>query len=261
MELRSLLQKTERVIRPEWAEEWDNTGLAVGDPSAEVTKIAVALDVTEKTVRDAIGCGCELLFTHHPVIFRPLGSLTFERPAPRAIRLAVKNDLALYSAHTNWDSSPEGVNVTLAKLLGLRDLEPIAEPPAPNGAYGLGAVGELGRKLRADELIGLLKSSWNLTRCEIFADGSEFVRRVAVGGGSCGSMWPAALEKGADIFVTADLSYHDRGDASASGLIMAAADHGEMERASLPALASILKRETGLPVEELGFETPPRIYV
>jgi dinuclear metal center YbgI/SA1388 family protein len=260
MKLGPLLEKIERALPLSWAEDWDNPGLAAGDLESKVSRVAVALDVTERTVNDAADNGCELLITHHPIIFKPLGSLRYDRPAPAAIRAAIKRDVALYSAHTNWDSSPHGTNVVLARLLGLEHTLPLAAPAAENGAYGMGVIGELGAAVPLEDFIAGVKMKWRLSRCEAFGGADRKVKRVAVGGGSCGSMWPIAAAKGADVFVTADLSYHDRQDAFYSGLAMAVADHGEMEKATMPALAALVKRESGLPVFEAPFEIPPRIF-
>lgn len=252
MRLGDLVSAIEGRIPLEWAEEWDNPGLAVGDPENSVLRVALALDVTEDTVRRAIAADCQLLFSHHPVIFRAMKNLIFKTPGPKAIGLAVKGDLALYSAHTNWDYSGEGVNFCLAGALGLTEIKPLSAPPAGGGAWGLGAVGNLRHGAPLFDCMKLVKERWRLSGCSAFGDESKPVERVAVGGGSCGEFWPEALAAGAGLFITADISYHQRNDLLAMGLSLIAADHGEMERVSLPALKTLIEEETGLETLILG---------
>ncbi len=162
---------------------------------------------------------------------------------------AIKNGLSLYAAHTNWDSSPEGVNFTLAELLGLDEIEPLVPPADRSSSWGMGAVGELMMPMPLDTVMKLIKERWCLSSCTGYGSRSAMIRKIALGGGSCGDMWPKAAEKGASLFVTADMSYHNRQDALNCGLKLLDVDHGEMERASLPRLKSIIEKETGLIVE------------
>lgn len=259
MKLSDVVNRIERRVPLSWAEEWDNPGLCVGDPSSDISRAALALDVTEDTVGQAAALGCRLLVTHHPIIFKGLKSIVLDRPAPKAIALALQSGVALYAAHTNWDSSPEGVNFRLAEALGLDALEPLVTPARANGAWGLGAVGSFMMPVSMKDCLKLLKERWRLSWCAGFGDGRRMVMKVALGGGSCGEMWTDALAKGADVFITADMPYHHMQDALNMGLNIISAEHGEMERASLPALKAIIEQETKLPVELLREAQLPRV--
>ncbi len=258
MKLRDVICLIEKRIPLRWAEDWDNPGLQVGDPGSEISKIGIALDVSEETVSKASERGCSLLVSHHPIIFRPLRNIIPDRPAARAVVSAIKNGVALYAAHTNWDSSPEGVNFTLAELLGLDDIAPLKDP-SDGTSWGMGAVGELMVPLPLETVTGLIRERWSLSCCRAYRTGPAMIKRIALGGGSCGDMWPFAADKGASLFVTADISYHDRQDALNFGLGLVEVDHGEMERASLPKLRSIIEKETGLTVELIS-ETERESY-
>jgi dinuclear metal center YbgI/SA1388 family protein len=107
------------------AEEWDNAGLQVGDPAAMAGKIMVALDAGRSAVEAAVAARCQLLLTHHPLIFRPLKKISVADPVGRLIHLASRNDLAIISLHTNYDIAAEGVNDLLAELLGVSRCEPL----------------------------------------------------------------------------------------------------------------------------------------
>jgi dinuclear metal center YbgI/SA1388 family protein len=104
-------------------ESYDNSGLQVGNPDAEITGILVALDVTEKVVEEAAGLGFNLVVSHHPVIFGGLKSLTGSSMAERVVELAIRHGVALYSAHTNLDAVAGGVNAMMAGRLGLSGIQ------------------------------------------------------------------------------------------------------------------------------------------
>ena len=104
------------------------------------------------------------------------------------------------------------------------------------GGVSMSALGEL------------LRERWNLSALSLHGNLKTCVRRVALGGGACMDFWPEALALGVQCFITADVSYHPREEAQEAGLSVAACDHGEMERVSLPALAALVAEQTGLPV-------------
>lgn len=107
------------------AEDWDNVGLQVGDPAAPAGKIMVALDPGRDALEAAAACGCRLLLTHHPFIFKPLKKISLAEPAGALIALAIKNDLAVVSLHTNLDIATGGVNDMLADSLGVASCVPL----------------------------------------------------------------------------------------------------------------------------------------
>jgi len=109
------------------AEEWDATGLQIGDPAARITRIMTALDPGPPAVEAAIANRCQLLVTHHPFIFKPLSRLSAADPVSARIFRAIRNDLAVVSLHTNFDSAEGGLNDLLAERLGVRSCEPLRE--------------------------------------------------------------------------------------------------------------------------------------
>lgn len=254
MVLKEIVQKLEAALPLSWAESWDNSGLLVGDLNSEVSSASLVTDISEAAITHAAELDCTLLMAHHPIIFKSLKSILSDTPVGRTVTLALKSGMALYAAHTNWDSSPEGVNVVLARLLSLKNAVPLTPAPAGSGAFGIGVVGYLDEPLHIEDFLDLIKKSWGLSHCFGYGDAGRMLYKVALGGGSCGDMWPLALAAGADIFATSDITYHQRLDALNSGLSLAVTDHGETERASLPALKSLIERETSLPVSILPEE-------
>lgn len=114
-----------KIAPPRLAEEWDNPGLQVGNPTAPVERILVALDPTPAAIRTAIESSCQLLLTHHPLIFKPLKRISAGDPTGSLVFQAIRNDLAVFSLHTNYDIAAGGLNDVLAALLGLAETRPL----------------------------------------------------------------------------------------------------------------------------------------
>jgi len=114
-----------KIAPPALAEDWDNVGLQVGDPADEIERIMVALDPCPEAVDAAIKSSCQLLLTHHPLIFKPLKRITTSDETGRLIHQAIANRLAIISLHTNYDVTQNGVNDLLAKALGVISSRPL----------------------------------------------------------------------------------------------------------------------------------------
>jgi dinuclear metal center YbgI/SA1388 family protein len=235
MKVRDILAGIDSFAPFRSAKEWDNVGLMIGDPLWEINRLAVSLDPLPEVLEEALRQGCQGLLTHHPLFFKPLRFIDLSSPAGRMIDMAVKVKIAVMSAHTNWDSAEGGVNRTLAEKLELMLVAPLVR--AESGAGGMGATGELPAAVSARELLGKIKRAWNLTRIDYYGDRDCSILRVALCGGSGGSLWPAALSAGADLYITADMKYHDLLDCARERLPAAVVDHGEMESAALDELA------------------------
>ena len=113
---------------PDLAEDWDNVGLQVGDPTAVISKILVCLDAEEVAVQEALRLGAQLIISHHPLIFRPLKRLTPADMTGRVLFRAIKEDISIVSAHTNLDRAADGLNDWLAQRLGVTDTIPLEQP-------------------------------------------------------------------------------------------------------------------------------------
>lgn len=234
----------------EWAEEWDNPGIMIGDRSWKVSRIAVSLDASDDTISDAVDHGCDLLVTHHPLIFSPLAKIDMSDLSSRLIYKAIKNKLGIVSLHTNWDVSPLGVNVCLSRKIGLSGIIPLCD--GANGSWGMGALGEFASPAAMDAIAIAVKKAWNLSWLMAYGKSMDGIRRIALCGGSGGDLWKMALKKEADLYITADMKYHQILEARSEGLALMVVDHGEMERVSMPVLADLILDRTGVPVEMLS---------
>ncbi len=182
-------------------ESWDNCGFSVGDPYREVGKALVALDCTEEVIDEAVELGCDIIITHHPLIFKGVRSITPRDYTGRIIAKAVKSDIAIYAAHTNMDKAANGVSALMAKRLGLVNIEPLNDEC-------LGLIGELEKDLSGEELVKRIKENFGLKQIRCSKPLEEGIRRIAVCGGSGGSFIGNAMGKGAQAYITGDISYH-----------------------------------------------------
>ncbi len=124
--IKSIIRSLETLAPPSLQESYDNAGLIVGDPSAEVTGILTTLDCTEPVVDEAIAKGVNLIVAHHPIVFRGLKSLTGKNYIERTVLKAIKNDVAIYAIHTNLDNVQLGVNNKICEVLGLENTKILA---------------------------------------------------------------------------------------------------------------------------------------
>ena len=205
--------------------DWDNVGLLCGSRSDAVTKVLVALDPFEGVCEEAAAWGAELIVTHHPLIFRPLNSVTDETSIGRSIRLMCRKGISAINAHTNLDCVSGGVNDILARTLGLSDVSIIN----PCGVDANGSEWGLLRRGTVEEqsLTDFLAQVKHSLGCEglRYVDGGKSVRTVAVGGGSCAGEMMDAIAAGCDTFVTADAKYNQFWDAKDLGLNLIDAGH------------------------------------
>jgi len=242
------------------AAEWDNVGLMIGDPQMDVRRLGITLDPLLEAMEEAFRKGCQCVLSHHPLFLEPMRSIDLSTGLGKAIQMAVKTDTAIISAHTNWDSAESGVSRALAKRLKLGTIVPLVQ--SEEGVGGMGAVGELPAVTPLKSALDRIKSAWNLTRLDYYGAQDCSILRVALCGGSGGSLWPAALKMKADLYVTADMKYHDILDCVRSKLQVAVVDHAEMESASLIELARYLAAPGELEVMLLNYkalETPLRL--
>lgn len=153
----------DRLAPFETAMGFDNCGLLIGDPEAEVTSCLLALDVTHEAVARAEAVSAQLLITHHPVIFHPLKAVR----KGQVVYSLTEKKLSVISAHTNLDLAAEGVNRALAEAIGLTGLEPLPNPD------GLGLIGCFPEPLRVSECAALLKERLSAAKSGIYRGGSS----------------------------------------------------------------------------------------
>lgn len=222
---------------------YDNAGLIIGEKSRKVTKIGVALDATDKVIEEAVKQGCDLLVSHHPIIFHAVKELSFTSP----VAVAIKNNLPILSAHTNLDIATEGVNFALANKLELKDIENMG-----TGEEILW-VGKTDRKT-PEEFAEFI--SEKLDTMVSFAPSGKGIETVAVCGGSAGEFLYKAAEMGLDAYITGEIKHHEYLDAKRLGLSIYCAGHFETENPVVPLLAKKIKESTGIETVIIQQEKP-----
>ncbi|SNX54931.1 Nif3-like dinuclear metal center hexameric protein [Thermoanaerobacterium sp. RBIITD] len=326
-----------------YAEDWDNVGLLIGNPQKDVSTVMVALDATYEVIKEAISKKVDMIVTHHPIIFKPVKNIRDDNPTGKIISLLMKNDIPVYSAHTNFDIAKGGMNDILCNVLGIYNEEvlqvtykeeykkivvyvpsgyedivktamcnagagfignysnctfqtsgmgsfkplegtnpfigeigkientqeirietitpgklvnrvinamlkvhPYEEVaydiyPVENGydEYGLGRIGYIkGTTLK--ELAEQVKAKFKLPALRIVGDLAKTVNKVAICGGSGGSLISISSFKGADVLITGDIGYHDAIDATHLGLSIIDAGHFGTEKISVNFIAEYI---------------------
>ena len=341
--IRDVIQFLEEQAPPALQESYDNAGLILGNRDWEVKGVLVALDALESIVDEAITKGCNMIVAHHPIIFRGLKSLTGKNYVERTVIKAIKNDIAIYAAHTNLDNVATGVNHKICNILGLQNLKILAPKKGtlkklvvfvphentqevlnalyqagageignyencsfrvtgtgtftPNDqanphigeklqpeevtehrieiifpAYreaavisallkahpyeevahylhsldnkdlsvGSGMIGNLPQAMNTEDFLNFLKEKMELNCIRHTTVITAKVERIAVCGGSGSFLLPKAIQGGADVFVTADLKYHEFFDADQQ-LVIADIGHYESERFTKDLIFGLIK--------------------
>ena len=203
MKVKDITDAIERFAPLSIQEGWDNSGLAVGSPEDAVHGVLVGFDCTKELIDEAVAEGCDLVVTHHPLIFHGIKKLCPGDPVSDAVIAAVRAGVAVYAAHTTADKVLAGVSGAMARRLGLEEITILED----EGGYGLGAVGTLPEPLSGEEAAALVKEKFGLQGLRASRPVGR-IGRVAVCGGSGSSEIGAARAAGAQLYISADISYH-----------------------------------------------------
>ena len=255
-------------LAPPWlAEDWDNVGLQIGNPQLPAKRIWIALDPIPKVIKAACKHNVDILITHHPLIFRPLKRIDLNTPVGGIIQMAVQHQLAVYSAHTNFDIVKDGVNDILGQRLQLQNLD-ILHPVKPdvaaldesenfvhkNNSYGIGRIGTLSETVSLKTLVSMVKKELELDYVKVAGNLKKKVFRVAVCSGSGSSLMKAFLSSNADVYISGDIHYHDARDAEAVQRAIIDIGHFASEHLLVEALAERLDKR----VRQAGLEVTVR---
>ncbi len=232
--LDAIISKIEDFAPLSLVEDWDNSGWQVYLANKNINKVMLALSPTVDVVEKAAGEGCELLITHHPLVFEKINAFSAEDHAGLALIKAVQNNLQVYCAHTNLDKTKGGIAEVLAKKLGLNSLFSLDT----GEETGLGRKGELLQEEPLTGIIDKVKQTLNSDKIKLVNPANiQKVRKIAILPGSGGGLISSL--SGVDLYVTADVKYHDA--LSVKGFAVIDAGHFETERIILPVLKELLE--------------------
>ena len=190
------------------AEDFDNVGLLVGNPSAIIEKALITLDTTQNILDEAINQNCNLIITFHPFLYKGDESLKSEEYVDEIIIKALKHNINIYAIHTNLDNNPRGVSFQIAKRLGLKNLEIMMKKDEKEN-IGMGMIGDLEIEKTETDFLNFLKDKMEISNLRHSNLLGNNIKRIGVLGGSGSFAIEEALNKNIDCYVTADLKYHD----------------------------------------------------
>lgn len=236
----------------QYAEDFDNVGLLVGNVQMELSGAIVTLDCLEEVVEEAIEKKCNLIVSFHPIIFKGLKKLNGKSYVERAVIKAIQNNIAIYAIHTALDNCHKGVNAKICEILGLTN-QKILIPKVlqsqtfhkneePNPPIGMGMIGEFSKVFTEEEFIAYLKKSMKISYVRHSKLLGKLVKRVAVLGGSGSFAIEDAIKNNVDVFVTSDLKYHDFFRAE-DQLVLADIGHFESEQFTIDLLVDVIQKK------------------
>ncbi|MCL2375197.1 MAG: Nif3-like dinuclear metal center hexameric protein [Firmicutes bacterium] len=224
--------------------EYDNVGLLLGSLDTQAAKVLICLDVTEEVIQEAISSGAKLIISHHPFIYAPIKKIVDTDPLGKKIALAIKHNIAIYSAHTNLDFVKGGINEYAAELLELTSLKPLTPYISP--LEGFGRVGELKTAIAAAQLKLKAAEVYKDSSVRLIGDPNRKIKRVTVlngAGGGDTKIIDQCISYKADALVTAEVKHHVALYAMEKNFVIIEPQHFLMEHIYLPNLVTMLHNE------------------
>ena len=222
--------------------DFDNSGFLVGSRNGAVQTVVTALDITDDVIDEAIAMNADLIVSHHPLLFHPLRNVRSEDLVGRKVLALAKHGISAICMHTNLDIADGGVNDVLMHVLNA-EITGILEPAGTDDQgqpLGCGRVGLLREPMPLSDFLRFVTEQLNVSGLR-YCSGGKPVQKLAVCGGSGGSMLELAHEAGCDTFVTADIKYDRFLAAKELGLNLVDADHFCTENVVIPVLAETIR--------------------
>jgi len=238
--LGDFLRLIERIAPMRLAEPWDNPGLQIGDSGQQIKKIFSSLDPTLDALKNTFKSDAQVLFTHHPLIFKSVSHIDVNTYPGQILVQAAQKNISVVTAHTNLDVAKGGINDILANLLGLQDVE-ILQPHEDGSGMGLGRVGDLSEPMDLLSFSKIVKKSLGADHIRLVGQEAVPLRRIAVVGGSGGSLVSTAAEKGADALITGDVGHHAALEAESLGIALIDGGHFHTEKTAFNIFCRNLK--------------------
>ena len=237
MKVKDIISVIEEFAPLSLQESWDNSGLCIGSPEDSVSSVLLGLDCPPELVDEAISCGADMIVTHHPLIFSGLKKISPEDKVGEAVIKAIKAGISIYAAHTSADKVIAGVSGAMAARLGLKDVAILDED---GDGTGLGVVGNLPEAMAAEDVIRLVKDRFGLKAMRASRPVDGMIERIALCGGSGGSLIKAARRSGAQLYISGDISYHNF--FTEDGFMIMDIGHYESEIEIVDILFSLIKK-------------------
>ncbi len=263
--LGSVIDAVEELAPGEYAEDWDNSGMQLGDRDWQIKRIWVALDPLPEVISAACQRDVDLVITHHPLIFKPLTTIDVSTLEGFVIQQALDHHVAIFSVHTNLDKVKDGVNDALASRIGLRNITSLVID-ADSGRPGFGRIGDLVQPTPLAAVVNNLKQALDLGHVKVAGNLDMRVKTLAVCSGSGSSMVRDFFDSGADVFISGDLRYHDARNVEFARKALIDIGHFASEHLIVETFAERLNRHfqskgLTLSVEPYMFEKDPFVII
>lgn len=260
MKVKDIARCIEKEFPLFFAMDSDNVGLIVGDENKEVNKILVCCDVDEYVAKEASDIGADMIISHHPLMFSAIKRLNEDNPEQRTLRILVKNDICLYTSHTNLDVGRGGINDYMASLLGLEDTQIIDYVCDYEGEkHGYGRIGTLKEEITLGDMLLRCKQVFDLDGCRYVGNYCDKIKTIAVNTGGGAGIMDMCFDLKADLFITGDIKYNPARDAYERGMDLIDIAHYDTEKITMDFYADFFaKRYPSL--EVLKSKENKRIY-
>lgn len=236
MILKKVTELLDAKLNPDIAESWDNVGLLVGDTGSQIKKILLSLELSQSVMEMAKREGADLIITHHPAIFSGMKRVVSNDDDNLIFQL-INNNIALYSAHTNFDAIENGLNDYVAKLLGGKNISMVKSPEEQNGICRVFDIS----RTNAGDFLNHIKKTLKIENLRFVGNANQEITKAAVVTGSGGEYIDVALANGAQILITGDLKYHYALELKEKGYNIVDAGHFETEKIFPEAMEIFIK--------------------
>lgn len=204
MKIKDVIKFLEERFPLSLQEDWDNSGLQIGNIENDLTNIMISLDLDEQTIQKAKEKSCNLIINHHPFLFSSIKSIDLNKGNGKIIKDLIKNDITVFAMHTNLDIGKGGVNDNLAKLLELRDISNLdTNNENPMARFGYKD------EITAYDFSKYIKEKLNCKGLILYGNKDKKIEKVALCGGAGSDFINDAIKKGCDLIVTSDVKYHE----------------------------------------------------
>ena len=260
MRLHELVAALDRRFPPALAAAWDNTGLLLGDPDADIASAMTCLTVTPESAAEAIEQGVGLVVSHHPILFKAVQRVTAAGSQGYVYELA-RADVAVYSPHTRFDNAAGGINAMTADLLKLTGVTSL-RPSEVEGLPGEGRCGTLPKATPLKRLAARIGKAVGSAHVRFVGEPQRPCGKVGVACGAAAESLGSALDAGCDALITGEARFHDCLRARASGVGMILVGHYASERFAVERLAESLgERFPELVCHASGAEDDPLVHL
>lgn len=251
MKAHEIIDIMEELAPKKLALDWDNPGLLLGDDQIDVKNILICLDVNEDVINEAISLDANMIISHHPIIFKAVKNITTKTTPGKWMIKIIKNDMTLYTSHTNLDITNPGVNDSLFNALELSNKEGLQD--VGDGNF-LGRIGDTKKEYTLHEFAMFVGEKLGTDIVRYVGNKNTKINRVALCGGAASDLdfFKNAVDKGADVYVTGDIRYHETQRAEGIGLNLIDGTHFATENIAMQDVANYLKDKTEQKVPKMN---------